>query len=100
MNVTILSAILMQLNPLVLPFTLIIAWTIKKSVGPDADPAYRAPEDTDDADMKTILSFFDNGQPAGQHLKYRLACNRLGANYKQPFASDHPCYGAKYNDPF
>ena len=96
----VIAAILLHLNPLTLPVSLLISALLKAAVGKDADPAYRAPEDTDDADIQTILRFFKSGQPSGQRSEYLLACNRLGANYKQPFAPDHPYYGATYHEPF
>lgn len=90
---SILAAILLQLNPLVLPVSLAIAWLIRAGVGPEVDPKYRAPLATDNTDYETLVNFFAKGQPGCLKVKYLLACNRLGSDPNQPFAPDHPFYG-------
>ena len=87
----ILSAILLTINPLVLPISGLIYLAIRYALGPElTDPTYRKPKETDSADCWLIELYWKSGQPIEMHQSYLRVCGRLGVDIHRPFASDHP----------
>ena len=87
---SLLTAILLQLNPLALPVSLLIWLGLRTAVGPDADPTYRKPKATDNKYITWIEDYVTNGQPVAQANQYRRYCGYIGVSPKRPFDSSHP----------
>ena len=87
---SILQAILLQLNPLLLPISGLLYYILRSSLGPDVDPAYRAPEPEDAARIAFIEKYVRDGQPIADYRKYLLYCSQMGADPESPFHDSHP----------